>query len=182
VRTERSMKTDESIREGLRQLPIRPVYLVSTAHEGKRNIITIGMFAVFSGNPTLVGIGVKPQRFSHEMIRKSGEYVVNVVDEKLRDAVRICGERSGRDCDKFNLAQLTPVAGASVGAPCIQESPVSVECRVVQETETGDHTWFIAEVRVVHVKKGYDWKRGLLFKWIGRDGFYFKLGQKIGQY
>lgn len=176
------MKTNESIREGLRRLPVRPVYLVSTGHDGKRNIITIGMFAVFSGNPTLVGIGVKPQRFSYEMIRKSGEYVVNVVDEKLTDAVRICGERSGRDCDKFNLAKLTPTASTSVDAPCIQESPVSVECRVVQETETGDHTWFIAEVQAVHVKEGYDWKHSLLFKWVGRDGFYFKVGPKIGQY
>ena len=93
------MKKVDPIRAGLRKLPIRPVYLISMKHEGKNNIITIGMFAFFSGNPTLVGIGVKPSRFSYEMIKKSREFVVNVVDGKLMYAVRVCGESSGRNLD-----------------------------------------------------------------------------------
>jgi len=87
--------------EGLRHFPIRPVYLVSMKHEGVKNIISIGMFAVFSGKPLLVGIGLGPSRYSFELIRKSKEFVVNVVDDKMTDAVRICGEKSGRDTDKF---------------------------------------------------------------------------------
>jgi len=175
------MKKEVSVREGLRQLPIRPVYLASVEHEGKKNIITIGMFAFFSGKPTLVGVGIAPSRYSFELIRQSGEYVVNVVDDGLMEAVRICGEKTGREVNKFELTKLTPVRGVKVKAPLIQESPVSIECKVVKEVEAGDHVWFIGEVLAGHVREGYNWKDGLLFKWIGEDGFYYKAGRRIGK-
>jgi flavin reductase (DIM6/NTAB) family NADH-FMN oxidoreductase RutF len=150
--------------------------------DGKKNIITVGMFAFFSGKPSLVGIGIAPRRFSFDLIRKSQEFVVNVIDENLVKAVRICGEKSGRDVDKFEAAGLTPVKGTKVKASVIRESPVSIECRVVQEVETGDHVWFIGEVQATHVRQGYEWKQGLLFKWVGEDGFYFQVGDKLGKY
>ena len=168
--------------EALRCFPIRPVYLVSVRSEGVQNIISVGMFAVFSGKPLLVGIGVAPSRYSFELIRKSKEFVVNAVDEKLTDAVRICGEKSGREIDKFKAAKLTPVKALKVGAPLIEECPVSLECRVVNEVEAGDHVWFIGEVLAGHVRDAYDWKEGILFKWIGEDGFYYKIGAKVGEY
>jgi len=176
------MKREMAISEGLRQLPIRPVYLVSMAHGRKKNIITIGMFAFFSGKPSLVGVGIAPSRYSYDLIRKSKEYVVNAVDEKLMEAVRICGQKSGREVDKFKLAKITAEKGVKVEAPCIKESPVSIECKVVKEVETGDHTWFIGEVLATHVREGHKWNDGLLFKWIGKEGYYFKVGDKIGKY
>jgi len=176
------MKKEILVSEGLRQLPIRPVYLVSAECKGKKNIITVGMFAYFSGKPTLVGVGVAPSRYSYDLIRQSGAYVVNVVDEKMMQAVRICGEKSGREVNKFELAKLTPEKGVRVKAPLIKESPVSIECKVVKEVETGDHIWFIGEVLATHVRDGYNWNDGLLFKWIGEEGFYYKVGEKIGKY
>jgi flavin reductase (DIM6/NTAB) family NADH-FMN oxidoreductase RutF len=176
------VKKEMTIHEGLRYLPIRPVYLATAAYNGKKNIISIGMFAYFSGKPAIVGIGIAPSRYSFDLIRKSGEFVVNVVDEKLVDAVRICGEQSGRDIDKFQLARLTPEKGVKVSAPLIGESPVSIECRVVKEVEVGDHVWFMGEVLATSVCEGYDWREGLLFKWIGEDGFYYKVGKKIAEY
>jgi flavin reductase (DIM6/NTAB) family NADH-FMN oxidoreductase RutF len=176
------MKKETLIPDGLRQLPIRPVYLASVGHKGKNNIITIGMYAYFSGKPTLVGIGIAPSRYSFELIRKSGEFVVNAVDEKLMEAVQICGEKSGREIDKFVHAKVTPAKGAKVKAPLIEESPVSIECKVVKEVEVGDHVWFIGEVMAVHVREGHDWKDGLLFKWIGKDGYYYKVGENVGKY
>jgi flavin reductase (DIM6/NTAB) family NADH-FMN oxidoreductase RutF len=176
------MKKEVAVREGLRKLPARPIYLVSTEHGGKKNVIAVGMFAIFSGNPTLVGIGVKPSRYSYSLIKNSCSFVVNVVDDRLMNAVRISGEFSGRDVDKFESANLTPEEGNKVMAPSIQESPVNIECRVVQEVKIGDHTWFIAEVKAVYVDEGYDWKRGLLFKWIGDDGFYYNVGERVAKY
>ena len=176
------MKKEVPVSEGLRQFPIRPVYLLSSEYKGKKNIITIGMFAYFSGKPTLVGVGIAPSRYSFGLIRQSGEYVVNVVDEKLMKAARICGEKSGREVDKFELAKLTPEKGVRVNAPLIKESPVSIECKVVKEVEVGDHVWFIGEVLAAHVREGYNWSDGLLFKWIGEEGFYYKVGQQIGKY
>jgi len=176
------MKKEVPVSEGLRQLPIRPVYLLSAEHKGKKNIITIGMFAYFSGKPTLVGVGIAPSRYTFDLIRQSGEYVVNAVNKKLMNAVRVCGKKSGREVDKFELAKLTPEKGVRVNAPLIKESPVSIECKVVKEVEVGDHVWFIGEVLAAHVREDYKWSDGLLFKWIGEDGFYYKVGEKIGKY
>lgn len=176
------MRGETPVREGLRKLPIRPIYLVSMEFQGTKNVITVGMFAFFSADPVLVGIGIAPRRYSYELIRKSGVYVVNVVDENLMAAVRLCGENSGRDSDKFRLAGLTAVEGVKVKAPCIKEAPVSLECRVVQEMETGDHVWFVGEVQATHVRQDYDWKQGLLFKWAGGNGLYYKVGNQVGQY
>lgn len=140
------------------------------------------MFALFSSRPPLVGVGIAPSRFSFDLIKRSGEYAVNVVDERLADAVRICGEESGRDVDKFERANLTPMKGLRVKSPLIEESPVNLECQVIKEVEAGDHIWFVAEVLATHVQEGYNWKDGLLFKWIGEDGVYFKAGEKIREY
>lgn len=176
------MKKEIPVSEGLRQLPIRPIYLVSAEHKRKKNIITIGMFAYFSGKPTLVGVGIAPSRYSYNLIRQSGEFVVNVVDRKLMEAVRICGEKSGREVSKFELAKLTPEKGIQVNAPLIKESPVNIECKVVKEVETGDHIWFIGEVLATHVREGYSWTDGLLFKWVDEEGFFYKVGKRIGKY
>lgn len=176
------MKSETEVQEGLRKLPIRPIYLVSCEHDQKKNIISIGMFAYFSGKPTLVGIGIAPSRFSYELIDKSRAYVVNVVDERLMEAVKICGENSGRDVDKFELAKLTAAPAINVRAPLIEESPLSLECKVVQVVEVGDHVWFMGEVLATHLREGYRWDDGVLMKWVGKKGFYYKVGRKIGEY
>jgi flavin reductase (DIM6/NTAB) family NADH-FMN oxidoreductase RutF len=177
-----AMRKKIPVHEGLGKLPIRPVYLVSCEYSGKKNIISVGMFAYFSGKPPLVGVGIAPSRFSYELIKKSGAYVINVVDERLIEAVTICGENSGRDVDKFELARLTPIPASKVSAPLIEESPLNIECKVVQAIDVGDHLWFIGEVLAVHAREGYDWKDGLLFKWVGKDGFHYKVGKKVGKY
>jgi len=64
---------------------------------------------------------------------------------------------------------------------------LSIECKVVQDVEVGDHVWFIGEVLATHVRKGYDWKDGLLLKWVREDtsmeeGLYYKVGEKVGIY
>jgi flavin reductase (DIM6/NTAB) family NADH-FMN oxidoreductase RutF len=176
------MKSETEVQEGLGKLPIRPVYLVSCEHDQKKNIISVGMFAYFSGKPTLVGIGIAPSRFSYGLIQKSMAYVVNVVDERLMEAVKICGENSGRDVDKFELAKLTAIPASKVKAPLIEESPLSIECKVVQVVGVGDRVWFMGEVLATHVREGYGWKDGVLLKWVGDKGFYHKVGRKVGEY
>jgi flavin reductase (DIM6/NTAB) family NADH-FMN oxidoreductase RutF len=176
------VKKEIPVGEGLRQLPIRPIYLVSCQHKRKKNIISVGMFALFSVKPILVGVGIAPSRYSCDLIRKSGEYVVNAVDENLVEAVRICGEKSGKEADKFKLARLTPEKGIKVNAPVIKESPVSIECKVIKEVEVGDHVWFIGEVQAAQAREDYDWSDGLMFKWIGEDGFFYEIGEKIAKY
>jgi flavin reductase (DIM6/NTAB) family NADH-FMN oxidoreductase RutF len=80
------------------------------------------------------------------------------------------------------LAKLTVVPASKVAAPLVEESHVNIECKVVQVVEVGDHVWFMGEVLATHVREGYDWKEGLLLKWVGEDGFYHKVGKSVGKY
>ncbi len=176
------MNKEVPVSEGFRNMPIRPIYLVSCGYEGKRNIISVGMFAFFSSKPCLVGIGIARSRYSYELISKSKEYVVNAVDEKLAEAVKLCGEKSGKEIDKFKETKLTAAKAAEISAPLIAESPVNIECQVVQEIDIGDHVWFIGEVKTAHVREGFDGKKSLLMKWVGEDGFYHQVGKVVTKY
>ena len=84
--------------------------------------------------------------------------------------------------DEFELAKLTAVPASKVSAPLIQESPLSIECKVVQIVDVGDRVWFMGEVLATHVREDYNWKDGLLLKWVGEEGFYNKVGKKVGKY
>lgn len=177
------MKKVVPVSKGMRQLPIRAVYLVSMEHDGKKNIISVGMFTVVSSHPRLVGVGIAPSRYSCYLIRNSGEFVVNVIDETLMDAVRICGEKSGRNVNKFELANLTPEKASKTNAPLIKESPFNIECKVVQEVEIGDHIWFIGEVLATYMNEGYGWHDALLLS--RREishGFYYGVGEILRKY
>ena len=177
------MKKAVSVSKGMRQLPIRAVYLVSMEHEGKKNIISVGMFTVVSLHPRLVGVGIAPSRYSYHLIRNSGEFIVNIVDETLMDAVRICGEKSGRNVNKFELANLTPEKTSETNAPLIKESPFNIECKVVQEVEIGDHVWFIGQVVATYMDEKYGWRDALLLsrKEVGH-GSYYRVGERLRNY
>ena len=133
-----------------------PAVMVSCALPGDEpNIITVAWTGTVCTNPPMVYISVRPQRYSYDIIRRSGEFVINLTTEKLAKATDYCGVRSGRDVDKFKEMHLTPVPGEQVQAPMIGESPVNIECRVVQVQELGSHHMFLAEVLAVHADEAY---------------------------
>ena len=113
---------------------------------GRANIITLGMYMTISSDPPLICIGVSPRRHSHDLIARSGEFVVNVPAIELEKEMHFCGVRSGRDVDKFAETGLTPVPAKRVRPPLIEECFGHLECRVVQSHVCGDHTLFVAEV------------------------------------
>ena len=133
-----------------------PVVMVSMADEsGKTNIITIAWAGTICTNPPMVSISVRPERYSHSILRDTGEFVVNLTTRDLVYATDYCGVKSGRDTDKFSVLGLTPVAAAQVKAPLIGESPVNLECRVKQILPLGSHDMFLAEVVAVHADQRY---------------------------
>lgn len=133
-----------------------PAVLVSvTDGEGHDNILTVAWVGTVCTNPPMVSISVRPERFSYSMIRKTGEFVINLTTESLSFAVDYCGVRSGREVDKFKEMKLTKEAASFVQAPMIQESPVSIECRVQEIHELGSHHMFIARVLAVHADEKY---------------------------
>ena len=110
-----------------------PAVMVSLADEnGKNNIITVAWAGTICTNPPMLSISVRPERYSYNMIKNTGEFVVNLTTEELVRACDFCGVKSGRDVDKFKEMKLTPLKMEHVSAPGISESPVNIECRVVE--------------------------------------------------
>ena len=165
-----------------------PAVMVSCARENERpNIITVAWAGTICSTPAMVSISVRPSRYSHEIIRETGEFVINLVTKDLTYATDYCGVKSGRDIDKFKEMHLTPSASKFIKAPGIEESPVNIECKVVEVKELGTHDMFIAEVVVVNVDDQYIDESGKFhLNDVGlvtySHGEYFELGKKIGKF
>ena len=133
-----------------------PAVMVSCQRPGeKANIITIAWTGTVCTNPAMLYISVRPERYSYDIIRETGEFVVNLTTEKLAKATDYCGVRSGRDVDKFKEMHLTEEPSVQIHAPGIAECPVNIECRVKNILELGSHHMFLAEVLQVHVDESY---------------------------
>ena len=145
----------ETWKPGNMLYPLPAVMVSVTDGQGNDNIITVAWTGTVCTNPPMVYISVRPSRYSYEMIKKTGEFVINLTTEKLAFATDYCGVRSGRDVDKFKEAHLTREPAKFVKAPMIKESPVSIECRVTEVKELGSHHMFLAEVLAVHAQQEY---------------------------
>ena len=127
-----------------------PPVLVSCGAPEKPNLITVGWTGTICTQP-LLSISVRPERYSHHLIKESGEFVVNLPTESLVRAIDWCGVKSGRDVDKFAAMHLTAVPAAKVGTVLVEESPVNLECKVTQVIALGSHDLFLAECVAVDV-------------------------------
>ena len=133
-----------------------PAVIVSVAdREGNSNIFTVAWTGTVCTNPPMVSISVRPERYSYQMIRETGEFVINLTTEELAWAADYCGVRSGRQTDKWKDTGLTREKASVVSVPLIKESPVNLECRVVRVDELGSHHMFLAEVVAVDVDEAY---------------------------
>ena len=165
-----------------------PAVMVSVADkEGNSNILTVAWAGTLCTNPPMVGISVRPSRYSHHMLMETGEFVINLTTEELAYATDYCGVRSGRDVDKWKETNLTPMQSDMVKAPCIAESPVNIECRVINVEKLGSHDMFTAEVVAVHVDDRYMDERGSFHLEDARPivyshGEYYSLGKKLGKF
>ena len=124
-----------------------PAVMVSCGREGETpNIITIAWTGIVNSNPPMTYISVRKERFSHDIIADTKEFVINLTTEELAFATDWCGVKSRRDFDKFREQKLTPVTSEKVSCPSIGESPLSIECRVTEVKELGSHDMFLAEI------------------------------------
>ena len=131
-----------------------PAVMVSCAEEGKNdNIITVAWTGTVCTNPPMAYISVRPDRYSYDMIKNSGEFVINLTTKDLVKAVDYCGVRSGRDVDKFKEMHLTKESANYVKAPLIKECPVNIECKVKEIKELGSHHMFLADVVGVNIEQ-----------------------------
>ena len=133
-----------------------PAVMVSSQRKGERpNIITLAWVGVVCSEPPLVGISIRKNRFSFDIIKESKEFVINVPRGGLLKATDWCGTTSGKDVDKFVECALTPIKGSKVNAPLIEECPVNLECAVRQILDLGSHCLFIGEIVATQVDSDY---------------------------
>ena len=137
-----------------------PTVMVSCGNMDESNILTVAWTGIINSNPPMTYISVQPKRHSHDIIEKSGEFVINLVTADLAKAMDFCGVRSGRDVDKFEAQGLTREAADTVSAPLIAESPVNIECRVKDKLSLGSHDMFTAEITAVHIDERYVDEKG----------------------
>ena len=166
-----------------------PAVMVSVGNkQGETNIITVAWTGTICTNPAMVYISVRPERHSYQMIKESGEFVINLTTEKLVKATDYCGVKSGRDVDKWKEMNLHQEQADTLEySPLILESPVNIECKVVEIKELGSHHMFMANVTAVHADEAYLNEQnkfelnntGLLAY---SHGEYLGLGKKLGTF
>lgn len=132
-----------------------PTVMVTCGDMNNSNIITIAWTGIINSDPPMTYVSVQRSRHSYEIIRECREFVINVTTEELVKSMDYCGVVSGRDVDKFAACQLTKEAADKVAAPMIAESPVNLECKVVDIKEMGSHVMFMAEIVAVHIDDRY---------------------------
>ena len=134
-----------------------PAVMVSCGREGETpNIITVAWAGTICSDPAMVSISIRKERFSHSIIRDTGEFVINLVNKRLVRATDYCGVKSGRDVDKWKETRLTRGKAEKLRyAPTIVESPVNIECKVTEVKELGSHHMFLATVEAVQVDGTY---------------------------
>ncbi|MCQ2379578.1 MAG: flavin reductase family protein [Victivallaceae bacterium] len=144
-------------------LPI-PAVLVGCGNgrEMKYNLLTVAWTGIVCSDPAMLSVSIRPERFSYALIKRSGEFTVNMPSRKIASALDYCGVVSGRDHDKFNECSLTARPGETVQAPIVAECPVSLECRVSKTLELGSHVMFVADILAVQVDESLISNKGAL--------------------
>ena len=164
-----------------------PAVMVSCGTMEESNIITVAWTGIINTDPAMCYISVRPTRHSYEMIKKNGEFVINLTTKDLAYATDWCGVKTGAKVDKFKEMKLTKEKANFVNCPMIKESPVSVECRVKEIRELGSHHMFIAEILGINADEKYINENGAFD--ISKcdliaysNGNYYSLGKKIGRF
>lgn len=164
-----------------------PAVMVSCGDMKNANIITVAWTGIINTNPAMCYISVRPERFSHELIKKNGEFVINLTTKELARATDWCGVKSGRDFDKFKEMGLKKEKATIVKSPMIAESPISVECKVDKIVPLGSHDMITAKIVAINVsdkfvneKGAFDISKCGLMAYA--NGGYYPLGKKIGQF
>ena len=164
-----------------------PAVMVTSGDMEKSNIITVAWTGIINSNPAMCYISIRPERYSYNLIKESGEFVINLTTEKLAYKTDWCGVKTGAKVDKFKEMGLTKEKANHVKCPIIKESPIAIECKVKEIKELGSHHMFIAEVlsidadeKYIDDKGAFDISKCDLIAYA--NGGYYPLGKKIGKF
>ncbi len=158
------------------------------SNEEEYNIFTASWTGTVCTDPPMCYVSIRPSRHSYDIIKRNGEFVINLTNEALARATDWCGVKSGRDFNKFKEMRLTPAKTQVINSVIIEESPLSIECKVEQIIPLGSHDMFLAKVVNVQADRKYlDPETGAFrlsdAKLIAYNhGHYYKLGELIGKF
>jgi flavin reductase (DIM6/NTAB) family NADH-FMN oxidoreductase RutF len=164
-----------------------PVVLVTCGNKEIDNVLTVAWTGIVSSDPAMTYVSIRKERYSHDIIKDTQEFCINLTTKDIVYATDYCGVRSGKNEDKFSAMNLTKEAASIVSCPIIKESPVNIECKVKQILELGSHDMFLAEIVAVNVDDRYvdennkfDMQKCNLIAY--SHGEYFSLGEKLGKF
>ena len=165
-----------------------PAVMVSCQRENEKpNIITLAWVGTVCSDPAMVSISIRPERYSYDIIKNSGEFVINLTTKALVKATDFCGVRSGRNMDKFKEMGLEKEEAQVVDAPVLAASPVNIECRVEEIIPLGSHHMFMAKVVNIMVDDTYMEENGRFAlektnPLVYSHGSYFETGKQLGTF
>lgn len=164
-----------------------PAVLVSCGDSERSNLMTAAWTGTVCTNPAMLYVSIRPERYSYGIIRERGEFTVNLTTAAMARATDYCGVKSGRDTDKWAGSGLHPVPGVGVGCPAVEESPVSIECRLRQVIPLGSHDMFLGEVvdvladgRYMDADGRFDLAKAGLMNY--SHGHYYCQGRPLGHF
>lgn len=164
-----------------------PVVMVSCGDMDKSNIITVAWTGIINTDKPMCYISIRKERYSHDIIKKTKEFVINLTNKDLVYATDWCGVKTGAKVDKFKEMKLTKEKAKFVKCPLIKESPVSIECKVKEIKELGSHDMFMAEILSIDADESYIDEKGAfditkcnLITYA--NGKYFTLGKQVGKF
>lgn len=178
----------EAWKPGTLIYPLPAVLVSCGATPEEYNMLTIAWTGTVCTNPPMCYISVRKERHSYDIIRRTGEFAINITTEEMARATDWCGVRSGRDNNKWEATGLTPLGNEYISAPIIAESPLSICCKVRQVVELGSHDMFIADVVGILADKRYiDPETGKFslekaHPIVYSHGEYFSLGKMLGHF
>lgn len=167
--------------------PVPAVMVTCGDIDGKYNILTIAWTGTINSDPAMTYISVRPSRYSYNIIKETGEFIINVTTEPLAFATDFCGVRSGKDIDKFKEMNLTPEKASIVKCPAIKESPINIECKVKDIVHLGTHDMFVAEIVAGMADEDYIDQNGKFNFQASKPicyshGEYYGLGKYLGKF
>ena len=163
-----------------------PSVMVSCGDMEKSNIITVAWCGITNTVPPKTYISVRPSRFSYDIIKESGEFVINLTPASLAKKADLCGMYTGKKVDKFEKCGFTKEKASKVNVPMIGECPISIECKVTDIIPLGSHDMFLADILAVNVEKSMlDGDKLCINRahlCAFAHGEYYKLGERIGKF
>lgn len=175
-----------TLKGGALLAPLPPT-MVTCGNMENSNIITIGWTGILNTIPPKTYISVRPTRHSYNIIKESGEFVINLTPSQLVKEADYCGIYTGKKVDKFEKCKLTKSPATQVSCPVIEECPISIECRVTEVIPLGSHDMFMADILCINVDEELFDKEGKMhFEKANliayAHGEYYELGKKIGKF